>query len=209
MFKKMNPVPKKFNDDDIDIDIDIGGDSQTNLVSVNNNKIMFHAAVNAETCHKLLKCLSQAMKYVALTNALSEFDVPMKVYLHICSNGGDVYSALAVVDTIISSKIDVVTVCEGFVASAGVFIALSGKERFIRKHAYMLIHELRSGCYGKYSECQDDMKNNDILMNDMKAFMNERCQNKLLKKKLSKVLKHDLLWDSNKCLKFGLVEKIV
>ena len=158
---------------------------------------------------KLIQCINKAKEYVAMNNILSEFDEPMKIYLYICSNGGDIYPTLAVIDTILSSKIDIVTICEGFVASSGVFIALSGKERYIRKHAYMLIHEIRSGCYGKYSECQDDMKNNDILMNDMKVYMNERCKNKLLKKKLCKVLKHDLLWDSNKCLKFGLVDKIV
>ena len=73
----------------------------------------------------------------------------------------------------------------------------------------MLIHEIRSGCLGKYSEMQDDMKNNDILMKQLKNYMNERCDNKKLKKKLTRVLKHDHIWPSNKCLKFGLVDKIV
>ena len=79
----------------------------------------------------------------------------MKIYIHICSDGGEIFSALSVIDTILSSKIDIVTVCEGCVASAGVLISLAGKERFIRKHAYMMIHEIRSGCMGKYSECQE------------------------------------------------------
>ena len=133
----------------------------------------------------------------------------MKIYLHICSDGGEIFSALSVIDTILSSKISIVTVCEGCVASAGVLISLAGNEKIIRKHAYMMIHEIRSGCMGKYSECQDDMKCNDILMNRMKMYMNERCKNKLLKKKLNKVLKHDIIWDADKCLKYGLVDKIV
>ena len=99
----MNPVQKKFADE--------GGDdeeSQTNLVNVNNNTIMFHADVDAETCFKLIQCINKAKKYVAMNNILSEFDVPMKIYLHICSNGGDIYPTLAVIDTILSSKIDIV-----------------------------------------------------------------------------------------------------
>ena len=45
----------------------------------------------------------------------------------------------------------------------------------------MLIHEIRSGCLGKYSEMQE-MKNNDRIMSDLKSYMNDRCNNKLLKK---------------------------
>ena len=72
----------------------------------------------------------------------------------------------------------------------------------------MLIHEIRSGCNGKYTECIDDMKNNDILMNDMIKYMNKRCNNKLLKRELPTILKHDIIWDSKKCLKYGLVDEI-
>ena len=31
---------------------------------------------------------------------------------------------------------------------AGVLISLAGHERHITKHSYMLIHEIRSGCWG-------------------------------------------------------------
>ena len=73
----------------------------------------------------------------------------------------------------------------------------------------MLIHEIRSGVWGKYSECQDDMDNNNILMDNIKRFINERCNNPKLAKKLNKVLKHDHLWNAEKCLKYNLVDKIV
>lgn len=73
----------------------------------------------------------------------------------------------------------------------------------------MLIHEIRSGCYGKYTECKDDMKNNEILMKDMKNYINKRCNNKTLKRDMNKILEHDIIWDSNKCLRYGLVHKII
>ena len=105
---------------------------------------------------------------------------------------------------------DIITVNEGCVASAGTVISLAGKERYIRKNAYMLIHEIRSGGRpGKYSELMDDMNNNDELMKHMKAYMNERCQNAKLSKKLDKMLTHDLLWNAEKSLKYGLVDRIV
>ena len=78
------------------------------------------------------------------TRATNEFDDDMKIYLHICSDSGDVFSGvLLVIDFILKSKVDIVTVCEGSVASAGVLISLAGKERYIREHAYMLIYKFK------------------------------------------------------------------
>ena len=206
MPKSMNPIFKKYTNEESEEEESDFSDDQ---VTVDKNKVMFYSDVDNNSCLKLIQCFNKAKEYVAVQNVMNEFGDPMKVYIHICSDGGEIFSALSVIDTILNSKVDVVTICEGCVASAGVLISLSGKERYIRKHAYMLIHEIRSGCIGKYSECQDDMKNNDIIMNDMKTYMNERCNNKLLKKKLNKVLKHDIIWDANKCLKYGLVDRIV
>lgn len=67
------------------------------------------------------------------------------IKLYITTYGGCVHSAFNIVDTIHSIDIHVHTICKGCVASAGTLISLSGKKRFITKHSYMLIHELRSG----------------------------------------------------------------
>ena len=186
-------------------DSDDNENDDNDLIYVEENKIMFYSDVEPKSIFKLIKAIDKAKKYCISRN--NEKELP--IYLHICSDGGNLYSALAVIDIILDTNIKIITVCEGCVASAGVLIALAGDERYIRKHAYMLIHEIRSGCNGKYSECKDDMTNNDILMKDMKKYMNERTNNRLLKKELDKILVHDIIWDSNKCLKYGLVDKII
>tara|TARA_B100002051_G_C16743057_1_gene645595 strand:- start:4857 stop:5450 length:594 start_codon:yes stop_codon:yes gene_type:complete len=195
---------KKMNIDDSDDE-----DSSNETITVKRNKVMFHADVNRENSFKLIECLDKAKEYVVIHNIHSEFDEISNIYLHIFSDGGEVYCAMSIIDYILKSKIPIITVNEGCVASSGVLISLAGEERYIRKNAYMLIHEIRSGCMGKYSECQDDMENNDIIMEQVKNYMNERCDNKLLRKKLDKVLKHDNIWNAEKCLKYGLVDKIV
>jgi ATP-dependent protease ClpP protease subunit len=195
---------KKMNIDDSDDE-----DSSNETITVKRNKVMFHANVNRENSFKLIECLDKAKEYVVIHNIHSEFDEISNIYLHIFSDGGEVYCAMSIIDYILKSKIPIITVNEGCVASSGVLISLAGEERYIRKNAYMLIHEIRSGCMGKYSECQDDMENNDIIMEQVKNYMNERCDNKLLRKKLDKVLKHDNIWNAEKCLKYGLVDKIV
>lgn len=194
------PKRKRCNYDSDDAEND-----NNDLIYVEENKIMFYSDVEPKSIFKLIKAIDKAKKYCISRNN----DKELPIYLHICSDGGNLYSALAVIDIILDSNTKIITICEGCVASAGVLIALAGDERHIRKHAYMLIHEIRSGCNGKYSECKDDMINNDILMKDMKKYMNERTNNRLLKKELDKILVHDIIWDSNKCLKYGLVDKII
>ena len=179
------------------------------IISVNKNKVTFHADVDRKSCKKLMDCINKAKEYVAINNILDEFNNDMKVYLSIFSDGGEVYSAFSVIDSIIQSKVDIITINEGCVSSAGVLISLAGKERYIRKNSYMLIHEIRSACWGKYSECVDDMDNNELLMNHIKSFILNRCNNKKLEKKINKFLKHDKIWNAEKCLKYGLVTKVI
>ena len=200
--KMMNKIMTLSDDSDDE-------DSDENMIKVEENRVHFHSPVNRESCFKLIECLRKAQEYVAVQHIKSEFDEIGRIYLYIFSDGGEVHAAFNVADFIQKSKIDIVTINEGCVASAGTVISLSGKERYIRENAYMLIHEIRSGCMGKYSECQDDMKNNDIMMEHMRNFMNNRCKNEKLAKKLDSVLKRDLLWNAKKCLKYGLVDKIV
>jgi ATP-dependent protease ClpP protease subunit len=184
-------------------------DDETKMIKVEENRVYFHSDVTRENCFKLIECLQKAQEYIAIRNIKNEFEEMGKIYLHIFSDGGELYAGLNVADFIQTSKVDIITVVEGCVASAGTVISMAGKERYIRKNAYMLIHEIRSGCLGKFSECQDDMENNNILMDHIKNFVNERCENQKLEKKLDKVLKHDHIWNAKKCLKYNLVDKIV
>ena len=188
---------------------DSDDEGEDNMVSQEENRVYFHADVTRQNGFKLMECLRNAQEYVSQRSIKNEFEEMGKIYLYIFSDGGELYVGMNIADFIQASKVDNITINEGCVASAATIISLSGKERYIRKNAYMLIHEIRSECLGKYSECKDDMENNNILMDNIKKFINERCQNEKLQKKLNKVLKHDHIWNAKKCLKYGLVDKIV
>ena len=71
----------------------------------------------------------------------------------------------------------------------------------------MLIHQLSSGSWGKMDELEDEMENLKELMRRIKLIYKNKT--KIDKKNLDEILKHDLWWDSKKCLKMGLVDKIV
>ena len=71
----------------------------------------------------------------------------------------------------------------------------------------MLIHQLSSGLWGKYEEMKDDMKNCDRLMDMIREVYLEHTN--IPKKKLDGILKHDLWFDAEQCLEYGLVDEII
>lgn len=132
---------------------------------------------------------------------------PAPIKLYLTTGGGLVYQALMVCDVIQRLETPVHTICTGFVASAGTLISISGAKRYITENAYMLIHEIRSGMWGKYTEMKDDYVNNKNLMKDIINYYMDRTH--LTKSILKKMLKKDLHWNADTCLEYGLVDKIL
>ena len=199
-----NKHKKRKNDDS---DNDEESDDYYSQIKVKNNRIMFHCDVTSKSCFELIDALDSACKYVNEIYTIS--DNKPNILLHINSYGGDVYSVLSVIEHIKNLNVKVTTICEGYVASAGVLLSMAGHRKIIRKHSYMLIHEISSECWGKYSDMVDEMKNNKKLMKDLINYMKEACNGKLPEDKLDDLLKHDISWDAKKCLKYGLVDEII
>jgi ATP-dependent protease ClpP protease subunit len=110
-------------------------------------------------------------------------------------------------DTISRCKVPVYTYVDGFCASAATFLSIVGVKRYISKNSYMLIHQLSSNLWGKYSEIEDEKKNLDLMMETIRNVYTEYT--KVPIEELDEILKHDLMWDAKTCLKYNLVDRIV
>ena len=86
-------------------------------------------------------------------------------------------------------------------------ISVHGKKRFITKSGHMLIHQLSSGFWGKMAEFEDEVKNLEKSNESYQKIYKKKSD--VPKEKLDEILKHDLWWSSKKCLKYGLVDKII
>ena len=170
-----------------------------NKVTWKDNKLYFYSEVTRSRNLDLNKALTE------LGNYYQSF--PADLYLHINSYGGSVFAGLSSVDYILNCKSPVITVIDGCAASAATLMSVVGKKRYMHKHAYMLIHQLSSGMWGKYEDLKDDMENCDNFMKTIKAIYEEHTN--IPKKELDKILKHDLWWDAETCLKYGLVDEII
>ena len=175
-------------------------------IGVHENKIYFYAGVNRESAAELNKKIGELqVKSFTMANNL---DIePYPIHLHINSGGGSIISGIASMDTILSCKVPVYTYVDGFAASAATFLTIVGNKRFISRHSYMLIHQLTSNFWGKYSEFQDAKQNLDLMMDTVKNVYKKYT--KVPVRKLNEILKHDLMWDAKTCLKYGLVDEII
>jgi len=195
---KTSIVIRNENDDD--------GDEEESMKKITreNNHIYFHAEVDRDNIFELIELIRKCeLENIITALKLNLEEIP--IYLHISSFGGSVFDALTAIDVIQSCKVPVYTIIEGATASAGTLMSVVGKKRYMRPNAYMLIHQLSSGFWGKMSEIEDDFQNNKILMEKIMDIYKEHAD--IPKKQLGEVLKHDLWWDTEKCQKYGLVDE--
>ena len=183
------------------------GSSRKDRVESSNNTIFYYSEVDRGqilTLNKYLKNLE--VNLINRSIALGS-EQNANINLHINSYGGSVFAGFAALDYIKKSKVPVHTFIDGCAASAATMMSVVGAHRSMHEHAFMLIHQLSAGSWGKYEELKDDMKNNELLMKKIKEIYKEHT--KIPKTQLNNILKHDLWWDAKTCLKYGLVDDII
>lgn len=173
-----------------------------------DNHIYFFSGVSKDSVYRLKECINKINdKYRDTKLKHPTMDIqPKPIYLHINSYGGGVFAAFAAIDFIQQSAIPVHTIIEGASASAATLMSVVGKKRYIRPHASMLVHQLSSWFGGKLAEIEDDYKNVSQMHDTIKAIYKKYT--KLSDSELEDILKHDLWWKADKCLKEGLVDEL-
>ena len=170
-----------------------------------NNHVYFNDEINNDSVFALtreLQSVANKLKLLAYTHGME----PGPIYLHLTTDGGSIHSAFSVVDTINALPVPVHTIVDGFVASAGTLISLAGKKRYIMPNAYMLIHELRSGVWGKMSSIEEEVENLKKVMDHIYKFYQTHTQ--LTKKQLEGILSKDIIWNASECISKGVVDDI-
>lgn len=205
-------APKKKADDDASLNgssvldiIGLGAKNSDKKITRESNHIYFHSEVDRDSIFELCALLREVEEDNMFIAYKMHLD-PVPIYLHINSYGGSIFAAFAAIDCINASKVPIYTIIEGAVASAGTLISVFGKKRYIRPSAYMLIHQLSSGFWGKMSEIEDEHTNLTELMRRILAIYKDNT--KIPKKELQDLLRHDLWLNSDKALKYGLVDEL-
>ena len=175
-------------------------------ISVHENRVYYYSGVNRQSVVELNHKIGELeSKHLTASNVLEIDPPPIKIFIN--SGGGSITAGISSMDTILRTKVPVLTYVEGFCASAATFISVVGHKRFMSRNSYMLIHQLSTTFWGKYSEFEDEKQNLDLMMETIKRVYKEYT--KVPMKKLDEILKHDLLWDAETCLEYGLIDNII
>ena len=188
-------------------------------ISIIDNELHFNGSINLQSMSSLTKellnmqktvltsCKTTKRKFADIYNESISIEIkPQDIKLFITSYGGSVHQVFGAIDTIKSMKVPVHTICKGIVASAGTLLSINGAKRFITPNTYMLIHELRSGSWGKYQKLKDNFENCTSLMEHIKKLYIEKT--KLTKDDLDNCLHKDMMWNASVCIEKGLVDEI-
>lgn len=178
-----------------------------NIVTRKHNQIYFYADINKKTCHRLIQLLEDANDELAETDRkYGSKNSKNKIFLFINSDGGCVHSALSVVDRILQSEYEIVSIVEGVAASAATIISMVCHHRYIQPNAQMLIHELSSACWGKFHEMKEEVDNLDKLHKSLVLLYKKYTS--LNKRELDKILLHDYMWTAKESKQKGFVDNI-
>lgn len=186
------------------IPIILGKSSSSNIYS-HYNHIYFNNEINMDTAFELNKELREVE--IKIKTLSASMNLPIQpIYLHLTTDGGIIHAAMSIIDCMNSLSIPVYTVIDGFVASAGTLISIAGEKRFMCKNAYMLIHELRGGMWGKMTEIEEEYSNLvKIMTHIIKIYTNKT---NIKKKELKEILKKDAIWNLKECLEKGLIDEV-
>jgi len=170
-----------------------------------NNHIHFNDDVTQQSMFQLAKELRAVAKTLKLRAIALDIEI-QPIYLHITTNGGEISAAFTVVDAMKSLGVPVYSVVDGFVASAGTLISLAAEKRLIRPNAYMLIHQLSSGVWGKMAAIEEQVGNMKKLMDHITRFY--LAHTTLKAKALHKLLLTDVTWNADECVKKGIADEV-
>jgi len=237
---KQRKTKRVENDEGEDLELDpisisqlLGSDNKGNVEEdYTETEYYLYSDITINSVMGILKFIKRAEKrwenfkqdYKEIIDIESAKPKALKIYIN--SNGGELFAAIPLIDAINNSKIPIETYIEGMAASAASLIAMAGHKRYITKNSFMLIHELRTGVAGTYSNVMDEHENCKKLMNVIKKLYLERSikgirmtneyseediesHKEKLDKLLTEILKRDIILSAEECKNHYLVDEIL
>jgi ATP-dependent Clp protease protease subunit len=145
--------------------------------------------------------------------AINEEDIkktmaePIKLIIN--SFGGELYSGLALIDVIDSSRTPIYTVCHGSAMSMALVVFAAGHKRFASKYATFMYHEASYPAEGKVMHHKQELK--EVSRTDKICDEYFLSKTKFTAKQLKDIRDKRSEWyfDVKVAQKYGLVDEII
>ncbi len=124
---------------------------EPNIITIEKDNSLRSVSVSDELTNSRILILdgpiekNVVMTLIKTMLVLEHEDPKAEITLVISSPGGDVYSGMALIDTMRSLSCPITTIAMGLVASMASVILANGDRRLAHPHTFILIHQLMSG----------------------------------------------------------------
>lgn len=131
------------------------------------------------------------------------------ITLYVNSPGGEIYSGLAIIDTMELIRADVATIAVGITASMGTAILAAGEKgkRFALPSATIHMHQALGGAQGQSSDVQIQARELNRLNDHMRTFLAERTGKTF--EQVSEDFDRDHYMTAEQAVEYGLVDEIL
>ena len=140
---------------------------------------------------------------------LESQDAEKDISLYINSPGGEVYSGLAILDTMNFIKPQVSTICVGMAASmAAVLLSAGAKgKRFCLPHSKVMIHQPSGGAQGQQTEIEIVAEEIKKTRRELNKFLSDASGQPI--EKVQADTERDNYLTAAEALDYGLIDRIV
>ncbi len=140
---------------------------------------------------------------------LEKKDPDKDIIIHINTPGGDVYSGMAIFDTMQHIKCDVVTICTGLAASMGSIFLVGGTKgkRYSLPNSRVMIHQPSHGAQGTISDTRIAVEEWLRLKKVLTKIIADRSGHPYEKVELD--MERDKWLSAEEALAYGLIDKIL
>lgn len=97
-----------------------------------------------------------------------------KIEVHINSQGGDVFSGMAIYNALRNSKADIAIFVDGVAASIAAIIALCGKPLYMSPYAKLMLHNVSGGIYGNATDLRQMADQMEALQGNLASMIADR-----------------------------------
>jgi ATP-dependent Clp protease protease subunit len=140
---------------------------------------------------------------------LESEDPDKDISIYINSPGGQVYSGLAVYDTIQFIKPDVSTICVGIAMSMGALLLAGGAKgkRLALPNAKILIHQVWGGFQGQAADIEIHARETIALKRKLEEIMASHSEQDI--EKVSRDMDRDYFMTAQEASEYGIIDTVI
>jgi ATP-dependent Clp protease protease subunit len=140
---------------------------------------------------------------------LESEDPDKDIFIYINSPGGQVYSGLAIYDTMQFIKPDVQTICVGIAMSMGALILAGGAKgkRMALPNSKILIHQVSGGFQGQGTDIEIQARETIALKRRLEEIFSQHTGKEI--DQVSKDMERDYYLTSEEAKEYGIIDNVI